>query len=146
MAEPKVLTHRVPSLLHLCSLLQIIDGENEALLAALSKTLDDIPEDDVGLAAFPALDGGDAPSCTSASPVPSSAPPSPSLESPPASAPEGDELSLVRTYFQVKWWWWPGMWCLAVGLVGVGKRSSSPCRGLQASVAMGFTADSLDRM
>ncbi|XP_045675119.1 peroxisome proliferator-activated receptor gamma coactivator 1-beta isoform X1 [Phyllostomus hastatus] len=77
-------------------LFQIIDSENEALLAALSKTLDDIPEDDVGLAAFPALDGGDAPSCTSVSPVPSSAPPSPSLESPPDPAPEGDELSLLQ--------------------------------------------------
>ncbi|XP_037017825.2 peroxisome proliferator-activated receptor gamma coactivator 1-beta isoform X2 [Artibeus jamaicensis] len=77
-------------------LFQIIDSENEALLAALSKTLDDIPEDDVGLAAFPALDGGEAPSCTSVSPVPSSAPPSPSLESPLAPAPEGDELSLLQ--------------------------------------------------
>ncbi|XP_054573004.1 peroxisome proliferator-activated receptor gamma coactivator 1-beta isoform X2 [Eptesicus fuscus] len=76
-------------------LFQIIDSENEALLAALTKTLDDIPEDDVGLAAFPALDGGDTPSCTSVSPAPSSAPPSPSLESPPARAPEVDELSLV---------------------------------------------------
>ncbi|KAF6281197.1 PPARG coactivator 1 beta [Rhinolophus ferrumequinum] len=76
-------------------LFQIIDSENEALLAALTKTLDDIPEDDVGLAAFPALDGGDALSCTSVSPAPSSAPPSPSLESPPALAPEVDELSLM---------------------------------------------------
>ncbi|XP_024432744.2 peroxisome proliferator-activated receptor gamma coactivator 1-beta isoform X4 [Desmodus rotundus] len=83
-------------------LFQIIDGENEALLAALSKTLDDIPEDDVGLAAFPALDGGDAPSCTSVSHVPSSAPPSPSLESPPASAPEGDELSLMDSIQEKK--------------------------------------------
>ncbi|XP_058575834.1 peroxisome proliferator-activated receptor gamma coactivator 1-beta isoform X1 [Neofelis nebulosa] len=79
-------------------LFQIIDSENEALLAALTKTLDDIPEDDVGLAAFPALDGGDAPSCTSASPAPSSAPPSPSpsLERPQAPAPEVDELSLLQ--------------------------------------------------
>uniref|UniRef100_A0A8C9E8W3 PPARG coactivator 1 beta n=1 Tax=Phocoena sinus TaxID=42100 RepID=A0A8C9E8W3_PHOSS len=76
-------------------LFQIIDSENEALLAALTKTLDDIPEDVVHLAAFPALDDGDAPSCTSASPVPSSAPPSPSLERAPASAPEVDELSLM---------------------------------------------------
>uniref|UniRef100_F7E225 PPARG coactivator 1 beta n=1 Tax=Equus caballus TaxID=9796 RepID=F7E225_HORSE len=75
-------------------LFQIIDSENEALLAALTKTLDDIPEDDVGLAAFPALDGGDAPSC--ASPAPLSAPPSPSLEKPPAPAPEVDELSLLQ--------------------------------------------------
>nr|KAF6448397.1 PPARG coactivator 1 beta [Rousettus aegyptiacus] len=77
-------------------LLQIIDSENEALLAALTKTLDDIPEDDVGLVTFPALDGGDAQSCTSVSPVPSSAPPSPSLEPlAPAPAPEVDELSLM---------------------------------------------------
>ncbi|TKC49000.1 hypothetical protein EI555_008462 [Monodon monoceros] len=76
-------------------LFQIIDSENEALLAALTKTLDDIPEDVVHLAAFPALDDGDAPSCTSASPVPSSAPSSPSLERAPASAPEVDELSLM---------------------------------------------------
>ncbi|XP_062942853.1 peroxisome proliferator-activated receptor gamma coactivator 1-beta isoform X1 [Cynocephalus volans] len=71
-----------------------IDSENEALLAALTKTLDDIPEDDVGLAAFPALDGGDALSCTSASSAPSSAPPSPTLERTPA--PEVDELSLLQ--------------------------------------------------
>ncbi|XP_066200180.1 peroxisome proliferator-activated receptor gamma coactivator 1-beta isoform X1 [Saccopteryx leptura] len=79
-------------------LFQIIDSENEALLAALTKTLDDIPEDDMGLAAFPALDGGDVPSCTSVSPAPSSAPPSPSLESPltPVPAPEVDELSLLQ--------------------------------------------------
>ncbi|XP_057587217.1 peroxisome proliferator-activated receptor gamma coactivator 1-beta [Hippopotamus amphibius kiboko] len=76
-------------------LFQIINNENEALLAALTKTLDDIPED-VRLAAFPALDDGDAASCASASPVPSSAPSSPSLERPPASAPEVDELSLLQ--------------------------------------------------
>lgn len=86
------------------SSLQIIDSENEALLAALTRTLDDIPEDDVGLAAFPALDGEDgedAPSRTSDSPTPSSAPPSPSpsLERPQAPAPEVDELSLVSTCF-----------------------------------------------
>ncbi|XP_063499278.1 peroxisome proliferator-activated receptor gamma coactivator 1-beta isoform X7 [Symphalangus syndactylus] len=73
-----------------------IDSENEALLAELTKTLDDIPEDDVGLAAFPALDGGDALSCTSASPAPSSAPPSPAPEKPSAPAPEVDELSLLQ--------------------------------------------------
>lgn len=135
------MTNRVPSLFHPCSLLQIIDSENEALLAALTKTLDDIPEDDVGLAAFPALDGGDTPSCTSISPAPSSTPPSPSLESPPARAPEVDELSLVRTYFQSKRWWWPGVWCLVVGFW---ETDCSPCRGLHASGAMGFTEDSLD--
>uniref|UniRef100_A0A5F9C2K1 PPARG coactivator 1 beta n=1 Tax=Oryctolagus cuniculus TaxID=9986 RepID=A0A5F9C2K1_RABIT len=75
-----------------------IDSENEALLAALTKTLEDIPEDDVdvGLDAFPALDSGDALSCTSASPVPSSAPPSPTLESPPAPASAMDERSLLQ--------------------------------------------------
>ncbi|XP_012308009.2 peroxisome proliferator-activated receptor gamma coactivator 1-beta isoform X2 [Aotus nancymaae] len=72
-----------------------IDSENEALLAELTKTLDDIPEDDVGLAAFSALDRGDALSCTSASPAPSSAPPSPAPEKPMAPAPEVDELSLA---------------------------------------------------
>ncbi|XP_017386814.1 peroxisome proliferator-activated receptor gamma coactivator 1-beta isoform X2 [Cebus imitator] len=72
-----------------------IDSENEALLAELTKTLDDIPEDDVGLAAFSALDGGDALSCTSASPAPSSAPPSPAPEKPMAPTPEVDELSLA---------------------------------------------------
>ena len=99
VAEPKALANRVASL-PLCSL-QIIDSENEALLAALTKTLDDMPED-VSLAALPALDDGDTPSCASASPIPSSAPPSPSLEGPPASAPEVDELSLVRICFQLK--------------------------------------------
>ena len=99
VAEPKALANRVPSL-PLCSL-QIIDNENEALLAALTKTLDDMPED-VSLAALPALDDGDTPSCASASPIPSSAPPSPSPEGPPASAPEVDELSRVRICFQPK--------------------------------------------
>ncbi|XP_002744406.1 peroxisome proliferator-activated receptor gamma coactivator 1-beta isoform X1 [Callithrix jacchus] len=73
-----------------------IDSENEALLAELTKTLDDIPEDDVGLAAFSALDGGDALSCTSVSPAPSSVPPSPAPEKPMAPAPEVDELSLLQ--------------------------------------------------
>ncbi|XP_055000037.1 peroxisome proliferator-activated receptor gamma coactivator 1-beta isoform X2 [Sorex araneus] len=77
-------------------LFQIIGSENEALLAAFTKTLDDIPEDDVGLAAFPALDGGDVLSCTSSSPAPSSAPPSPSPEGPPAPGPDVDELSLLQ--------------------------------------------------
>lgn len=76
-----------------------IDSENEALLAALTKTLDDIPEDDVALAAFSALDEGDTPSCPSASPVPLSAPPSPAPERSLAPASEEDELSLVRTCF-----------------------------------------------
>lgn len=74
-----------------------IDSENEALLAALTKTLDDIPEDDVGLAAFPGLDEGDTSSCTPASPAPLSAPPSPALERLLSPVSEVDELSLVRT-------------------------------------------------
>lgn len=98
VAEPKGVANRVPSL-PLCSL-QIIDNENEALLAALTKTLDDMPED-VSLAALPALDDGDTPSCASASPVSSSAP-SPLRGGAPASAPEVDELSLVRICFQPK--------------------------------------------
>nr|XP_012597010.1 peroxisome proliferator-activated receptor gamma coactivator 1-beta isoform X1 [Microcebus murinus] len=73
-----------------------IDSENEALLAELTKTLDDMPEDDVALAVFPALDGGDVPFCTSASPAPSSAPPSPALETLPSPGPEMDELSLLQ--------------------------------------------------
>ncbi|XP_045140648.1 peroxisome proliferator-activated receptor gamma coactivator 1-beta [Echinops telfairi] len=80
-------------------LFQIIDGENEALLAALTKTLEDIPipEDDVGLGAFPELHSDDdSPSYTSASPTPSSAPPSPSLETSPDPDPEADELSLLQ--------------------------------------------------
>ncbi|KAL6041208.1 hypothetical protein STEG23_022914, partial [Scotinomys teguina] len=71
-----------------------IDSENEALLAALTKTLDDIPEDDVGLAAFPGLDEGDTPSCVPASPDPLSAPPSPALERLLSPVSEVDELSL----------------------------------------------------
>ncbi|XP_050013887.1 peroxisome proliferator-activated receptor gamma coactivator 1-beta isoform X3 [Alexandromys fortis] len=72
-----------------------IDSENEALLAALTKTLDDIPEDDVGLAAFPGLDEGDTPSCDPASPAPLSAPPSPALERLLSPASEVDELSMA---------------------------------------------------
>nr|XP_036849963.1 peroxisome proliferator-activated receptor gamma coactivator 1-beta isoform X1 [Manis javanica] len=77
-------------------LFQIIDSENEALLAALTKTLDNITEDDVGLAAFPALDSGDTPPCAPASPAPSSVSPSPTMERPQASTPEVDELSLLQ--------------------------------------------------
>ncbi|KAM4875648.1 peroxisome proliferator-activated receptor gamma coactivator 1-beta [Thomomys bottae] len=73
-----------------------IDSENEALLAALTKTLDDIPEDDVELAAFPDLDEEDTPSCTSASPGPLSSPPSPTMERLLAPVSEVDELSLLQ--------------------------------------------------
>lgn len=65
-------------------------------MAALTKTLDDIPEDDVGLAAFPGLDEGDTPSCTPASPAPLSVPPSPALERLLSPVSEVDELSMVR--------------------------------------------------
>uniref|UniRef100_A0A8C3W2B5 PPARG coactivator 1 beta n=1 Tax=Catagonus wagneri TaxID=51154 RepID=A0A8C3W2B5_9CETA len=81
-------------------LFQIIDSENEALLAALTEALDGTPEDDAGLAAFPddaGPDDGHAPSCASASPAPSSAPPSPSAETAPGPAPEVDELSLTAS-------------------------------------------------
>lgn len=101
----------------LCST-QIIDSENEALLAALTKTLDNITEDDVGLAAFPALDSGDTPPCAPASPAPSSVSPSPTMERPQASTPEVDELSLVRAHCQLACQWWPGMWYLVGGVVG----------------------------
>uniref|UniRef100_A0A8C5L0M2 Peroxisome proliferator-activated receptor gamma coactivator 1-beta n=1 Tax=Jaculus jaculus TaxID=51337 RepID=A0A8C5L0M2_JACJA len=68
-----------------------IDSENEALLAALTKTLDDIPDDDVGLDSFPSLDGGeDTRPCVPTSPPPLSTPPS------PAPVSEVDELSLLQ--------------------------------------------------
>uniref|UniRef100_A0A670JF93 PPARG coactivator 1 beta n=1 Tax=Podarcis muralis TaxID=64176 RepID=A0A670JF93_PODMU len=76
-------------------LFQIIDSENEALLAALTETLDDIQGDDMGLAAFRPMDEGDMPNsgCTSLTPSPKPAAPLP--RGPPL-APEVDELSLVE--------------------------------------------------
>uniref|UniRef100_A0A8D2N6L1 RRM domain-containing protein n=1 Tax=Zonotrichia albicollis TaxID=44394 RepID=A0A8D2N6L1_ZONAL len=78
-------------------LFQIIDSENEALLAALTETLDDIQGDDMGLAAFRTMEEGDTLSPATTSPAPSPKPTAPVTGGPPA--PEGDELSLVRTHF-----------------------------------------------
>uniref|UniRef100_A0A8B9C2R8 PPARG coactivator 1 beta n=1 Tax=Anser brachyrhynchus TaxID=132585 RepID=A0A8B9C2R8_9AVES len=79
-------------------LFQIIDSENEALLAALTETLDDIQGADVGLAAFRALEEGDTLNHAYTSPAPSPKPAVPVSGGPPP-APEVDELSLVRTHF-----------------------------------------------
>uniref|UniRef100_A0A674JFH5 PPARG coactivator 1 beta n=1 Tax=Terrapene triunguis TaxID=2587831 RepID=A0A674JFH5_9SAUR len=76
-------------------LLQIIDSENEALLAALTETLDEIQEDDMGLAAFRTMEERDAPNHTCASPAPPPKPVAPTLGGPPL-APEVDELSLAE--------------------------------------------------
>uniref|UniRef100_A0ACB8EKE8 Uncharacterized protein n=1 Tax=Sphaerodactylus townsendi TaxID=933632 RepID=A0ACB8EKE8_9SAUR len=73
----------------------IIDSENEALLAALTETLDDIQGDDMGLAAFRNMDEGDMPnsSCTSSTPSPKPAVP---VSRGLPLAPEVDELSLLK--------------------------------------------------
>ncbi|CAM2118260.1 unnamed protein product [Caretta caretta] len=76
-------------------LLQIIDSENEALLAALTETLDEIQEDDIGLAAFRTMEERDVPNHTCASPAPSPKPVAPTPGGPPL-APEVDELSLLK--------------------------------------------------
>uniref|UniRef100_A0A8C0H104 PPARG coactivator 1 beta n=1 Tax=Chelonoidis abingdonii TaxID=106734 RepID=A0A8C0H104_CHEAB len=76
-------------------LLQIIGSENEALLAALTETLDEIQEDDMGLAAFRTMEERDVPNHTCASPVPPPKPVAPTLGGSPL-APEVDELSLVE--------------------------------------------------
>ncbi|XP_061472824.1 peroxisome proliferator-activated receptor gamma coactivator 1-beta isoform X2 [Rhineura floridana] len=76
-------------------LFQIIDSENEALLAALTETLDDIQGDDLGLAAFGNMDEGDMPNSGCASPAPSPKPAAPVPRGPPL-APEVDELSLLK--------------------------------------------------
>lgn len=77
---------------------QIIDSENEALLAALTETLDDMQGDDVGLAAFRSMEEGDTLNHAYTSPAPSPKPTAPVTGEPPP-APEVDELSLVRTHF-----------------------------------------------
>ncbi|XP_074865491.1 peroxisome proliferator-activated receptor gamma coactivator 1-beta isoform X2 [Carettochelys insculpta] len=74
-------------------LLQIIDSENEALLAALTETLDEIQEDDMGLAAFRTMEERDTPNHTCASPAPPPKSVAPTPGGPPF-APEVDELSL----------------------------------------------------
>nr|XP_020636132.1 peroxisome proliferator-activated receptor gamma coactivator 1-beta [Pogona vitticeps] len=76
-------------------LFQIIDSENEALLAALTETLDDIQEDDMGLAAFRNMDEGDMPNSGCTSPTPSPKPAAPVTRG-PSLAPEVDELSLLK--------------------------------------------------
>ncbi|XP_044884409.1 peroxisome proliferator-activated receptor gamma coactivator 1-beta [Mauremys mutica] len=76
-------------------LLQIIDSENEALLAALTETLDEIQEDDMGLAAFHTMEERDVPNHTCASPAPPPKPVAPTPGGPPL-APEVDELSLLK--------------------------------------------------
>ncbi|NWT75819.1 PRGC2 protein, partial [Prunella himalayana] len=76
-------------------LFQIIDSENEALLAALTETLDDIQGDDMGLAAFRTMEEGDTLSPATTSPAPSPKPTAPVTGGPPP-APECDELSLLK--------------------------------------------------
>ncbi|XP_078509095.1 peroxisome proliferator-activated receptor gamma coactivator 1-beta [Lissotriton helveticus] len=75
-------------------LFKIIDSENEALLAALTQTLDDIPDDDLGLPVFAAThDGGFlAPPASPASPASYAA----VAESPPPSEADEDELSILK--------------------------------------------------
>ncbi|NXI39579.1 PRGC2 protein, partial [Galbula dea] len=76
-------------------LFQIIDSENEALLAALTETLDDIQGDDMGLAAFRTMEEGDTLNHAYTSPAPSPKPTAPVTGGPPP-APEFDELSLLK--------------------------------------------------
>ncbi|XP_064527779.1 peroxisome proliferator-activated receptor gamma coactivator 1-beta [Pseudopipra pipra] len=76
-------------------LFQIIDSENEALLAALTETLDDIQGDDMGLAAFRTLEEGDTLNHAYTSPAPSPKPTAP-VTGGPSPAPEFDELSLLK--------------------------------------------------
>ncbi|XP_075571327.1 peroxisome proliferator-activated receptor gamma coactivator 1-beta [Pelecanus crispus] len=76
-------------------LFQIIDNEHEALLAALTETLDDIQGDDMGLAAFRTMEEGDTLNHASTSPAPSPKPTAP-VTGGPSPAPEFDELSLLK--------------------------------------------------
>ncbi|KAM6299511.1 peroxisome proliferator-activated receptor gamma coactivator 1-beta [Aegotheles albertisi] len=76
-------------------LFQIIDSESEALLAALTETLDDIQGDDMGLAAFRTMEDGDTLNHASTSPAPSPKPTAP-VTGEPSPAPEFDELSLLK--------------------------------------------------
>ncbi|NXW65040.1 PRGC2 protein, partial [Eurystomus gularis] len=76
-------------------LFQIIDSENEALLAALTETLDDIQGDDMGLAAFRTMEEGDMLNHAYTSPIPSPKPTALVTGGlPPAT--EFDELSLLK--------------------------------------------------
>lgn len=65
-----------PPFFSACSF-QIIDSENEALLAALTETLDDIQGDDMGLAAFRTMEEGDTLNPATTSPAPSPKPTAP---------------------------------------------------------------------
>ncbi|NXD67918.1 PRGC2 protein, partial [Eolophus roseicapillus] len=76
-------------------LFQIIDSENEALLAALTETLDDVQGDDMGLAAFRTMEEGDTLNHAYTSPAPSPKPTAPVMGG-PSPAPEFDELSLLK--------------------------------------------------
>ncbi|KAG8439304.1 hypothetical protein GDO86_005502 [Hymenochirus boettgeri] len=71
------------------ALLQIIDSENEALLAALTQTLDDIQDDDIGLCAF--VSSEDENVCPSTGLLPK-----PSLAELPMSPESEDELSILK--------------------------------------------------
>nr|XP_020819874.1 peroxisome proliferator-activated receptor gamma coactivator 1-beta isoform X3 [Phascolarctos cinereus] len=77
-------------------LFQIISGENEALLAALTESLDDIQEEDMGLAAFHTLEDGDVPTPDPASPIPSPKASPDALDGLQALGAEVDELSLLQ--------------------------------------------------
>ncbi|XP_051829663.1 peroxisome proliferator-activated receptor gamma coactivator 1-beta [Antechinus flavipes] len=77
-------------------LFQIISGETEALLAALTETLDDIQEEDMGLAAFHTLEDGDVPTPDPTSPIPSPKASPDSLDGLQALGSEVDELSLLQ--------------------------------------------------
>ncbi|XP_068128977.1 peroxisome proliferator-activated receptor gamma coactivator 1-beta isoform X2 [Hyperolius riggenbachi] len=71
-------------------LFQIIDGDNEALLAALTQTLDDIPEDEISLSAF--ISSGDRDFC----PAPALSPKPSLLAESSKSLETEDELSILK--------------------------------------------------
>ncbi|XP_043923677.1 peroxisome proliferator-activated receptor gamma coactivator 1-beta [Protopterus annectens] len=77
--------------------LETIDTENEALLAALTETLDDIHADDLGLSAFTTLDDDASPSQTDAFDAPTSILPNiPTYDILTPPTPEADEPSLLE--------------------------------------------------
>ncbi|XP_027697844.1 peroxisome proliferator-activated receptor gamma coactivator 1-beta isoform X2 [Vombatus ursinus] len=77
-------------------LFQIISGENDALLAALTETLDDIQEEDMGLAAFHTLEDRDVATPGPTSPIPSPKASPDALDGLQALGSEVDELSLLQ--------------------------------------------------